>query len=195
MKALKRLQRGLCRKQKGSKSRKRQQMKLARKYYRISCIRKNAIHEATSYLVNNFGKIVIETLKPQNMMKNHHLAQAVSDAAFGEFKRQLEYKCLWKGVELVKADQWFPSSKLCSCCGNKKEVLKLSERTYHCELCGHTQDRDLNASINLANYSPTQEICGSEAVGERTYKPRKVKSSSVKTEINNDIESNFAINN
>jgi putative transposase len=195
MKALKRLQRGLCRKQKGSNSRKKQKMKIAKKHYRITCIRKSAIHEATSYLVNNFKKIVIETLKPKNMMKNHHLAQAVSDAAFGEVKRQLEYKCVWKGVELVKADQWFPSSKLCSCCGHKKEVLKLNERVYHCDVCGHTQDRDLNAAINLANYSPTQGICGSEAVGERTYKPRKVKSSSVKTEINNSIKSDFAINN
>jgi putative transposase len=118
------------------------------------------------------------------MVKNHKLAQAIGDASFGELSRQLAYKCLWNGVELIKADQWFPSSKICSCCGNKKDVLKLSERIYKCEKCGLEIDRDLNAAKNLANYSPTPKSGGSQAFGERA-ESRKVQSSSEKNEINN----------
>jgi len=166
MKALKRLQRGLSRKVKGSNNRKKQQMKVARKHYRISSIRKNAIHQATTEIVKKYDKIVIETLKPLNMAKNHKLAQAVNDVSFGEIARQLTYKCLWKGKELVKADQWFASSKICNECGNKKDKLSLSERTYKCENCGLEIDRDLNAAKNLANYSPTSKCEGSKACGD-----------------------------
>jgi len=183
IKSLKRLQRGLSRKQKGSCNRKRHQMKVARKHYRISCIRKNAIHQATSEIVNKYDKIIIETLKPANMVKNRRLSQAVGDVSFGEIARQLTYKAQWAGKELVNADQWFASSKTCSGCGNKKDILKLSERTYHCDHCGLSIDRDLNAAINLANYSPTLKYKGSKACGERT-EPRKVQSASMKHEIN-----------
>ena len=182
IKSLNRLQRGFSRKQKGSNNRKKQLLKLSKKHYKISCIRKNAIHQATSYLVNNYGKIVIETLKPKNMSKNRHISQSVLDASFGEISRQLAYKCLWNGVELVKANQWFASSKICSCCGNKKETLKLSVREYKCENCGLEIDRDLNAAINLANYSPTAKLAESEACGERVL-TEKLKNSSVKQEI------------
>jgi len=168
MKALKRLQRGLSRKVKGSNNRKKQQMKVARKHYRISNIRKNAIHQATTEIVKKYDKIVIETLKPLNMVKNHKLAQAVNDVSFGEIARQLAYKCFWSGKELVKADQWFASSKICNECGNKKEKLSLSERTYKCENCGLKIDRDLNAAKNLAKYSPTPKFGESKAFGERT---------------------------
>lgn len=165
LKQLKRLQRSLSRKQKGSNNRKKAQIRVARKHYRIVSIRKNAIHQATSEIVKKYDKIVIETLKPVNMTKNHKLAQLVNDVSFGEIARQLTYKCLWSGTELVKADQWFASSKLCSGCGNKKQELKLSERVYNCDNCGLIIDRDLNAAINLANYSPTSKLEGSEACG------------------------------
>lgn len=167
LKSLKRLQRGLSRKQKGSNNRKKQQMLVARKHYKISCIRKNALHKVSSYLVNNFGKIVIEDLNVKGMLKNHNLAQAISDVGFGELSRQLAYKSLWKNVELVKADRYFASSKTCSNCGHKKETLKLSERVFNCEVCDYKKDRDLNAAINLANYSPTQKPCESKACRER----------------------------
>jgi putative transposase len=180
LKSLKRLQRGLNRKVKGSNNRKKQITKVARKHYRISCIRKNAIHQATTEIVNKYDKIIIETLKPTNMVKNHKLAQAISDVSFGEIARQLAYKALWQGKELIKADQWFPSSKLCSCCGNKKAVLKLSERTYKCDNCGLVIDRDLNASINLANYSPTLKYKGCEACEEVVG---EIQSGSVKQEL------------
>jgi putative transposase len=166
LKSLKRLQRGLIRKEKGSNNKYKQQIKLARKYYKVSCIRKNAIHQATTAIVKKYDKIVIETLKPQNMVKNHNLAQAIGDVSFGEIARQLAYKCLWNNKQLDRVDQWYPSSKLCSKCGNKKDKLSLSERTYKCENCGLEMDRDLNAAINLANYSPTLKYKGSEACGE-----------------------------
>jgi putative transposase len=189
LKSLKRLQRGLSRKQKGSNNRKKQQILVARKHYKISCIRKNALHEVSSYLVNNFGKIVIEDLNVKGMLKNHKLAQAISDVGFGELSRQLAYKSLWKGVELVKANRYFASSKTCSNCGHKKETLKLSERIYTCEVCNHKQDRDLNAAINLANYSPTQKPCESKACGERVA---GMQSTSKKHEIlSNGYESNI----
>lgn len=172
LKALKRLQRGLSRKKKGSNNRKKQQMKVARKYYRISCIRKNAIHEATSYLVKNYGKIVIEDLNVKGMARNRKLSQALSDVSFGEISRQLAYKCQWNGIELVKTDRFFASSKTCSNCGNKKETLKLSERVYKCDNCGLEIDRDLNAAKNLANYSPTSKYEGSKACGESSEPPQ-----------------------
>lgn len=186
LKGLKRLQRGLSRKVKGSANRKKQQMKVARKHYKISCIRKNAIHQATTAIVKKYDKIVIETLKPKNLVKNRKLSQAISDVSFGQIARQLAYKAQWHGKELVKADQWFASSKVCSGCGNKKEQLKLSERTYKCENCGLSIDRDLNAANNLAKYSPTSKFEGSKACGESS-EPRKVQRTSKKQELSNLI--------
>ena len=83
------------------------------------------------------------------MSKNHKLASAILDGGFFEFRRQLEYKSKWYGSKVTIVDRFFASSKLCSCCGNKKEELKLSERTYKCDKCGFTADRDYNASLNL----------------------------------------------
>jgi putative transposase len=163
---LKRLQRSLDRKILGSNNRNKAKIKVSRKHYRISNIRKNAIHQATSYIVKNYDNIIIESLNPINMVKNHNLANSIQDVSFGEISRQLSYKALWYGKDLVKADTWFPSSKICSGCGNKKSILKLSERTYKCECCGLKIDRDLNAAINLANYSPTVKTTECEAFGE-----------------------------
>lgn len=151
LKSLKRLQRGLSSKVKGSNNRKKAIERLSKKHYKVSNIRKNAIHEATSYLSKNYGTIVIEDLNVKGMVKNRKLSQAISDVGFGEFRRQLEYKSDWYGAKLIVADRFYPSSKLCSCCGHKKEILKLSERFYNCTNCGVKIDRDLNASLNLAN--------------------------------------------
>lgn len=181
---LKRLQRGLGRKVKGSNNRKKQQIKIARKYYRIICIRKNAIHQATTSIIRKYDRIVIETLQPKNMAKNKKISQAVSDVSFGEIARQLSYKAQWYGKELIKADQWFASSKICSCCGSKKESLKLSERIYKCDNCGVEIDRDLNAARNLAKYSPTSKFEGSKACGEGSSVVEIQHSPSLKQEIN-----------
>lgn len=151
LKKLKRSHRGLSRKVKGSNNSKKQQLKLARLYYKVSNVRQNILHQTTTMLVKNYSIIAIENLNVKGMLTNHNIAQSVWDAGFGEFKRQLKYKAEWYGNQVVIVDRFYPSSKMCSNCGNKKEVLKLSERLYECNVCGHTQDRDLNASINLAN--------------------------------------------
>jgi putative transposase len=151
LKSLKRLQRSVTRKAKGSNNRKKAVAKLAKKHYKVSCIRSNAIHQATSHLSKNYKTVVIEDLSVSRMVKDKKLSQAVSDVGFGEFRRQLEYKSKWYGSEVIVADKFYPSSKICSCCGHKKEKLKLSERTYSCTNCGTVIDRDLNASKNLAN--------------------------------------------
>lgn len=183
LKRLKQRQRSLSRKQKGSNNKFKQQMRVARTHYKIACVRKNSIHEATSYIVKNFDKIIIEDLNTSGMLKNHKLAQAVSDVSFSEIRRQLAYKAMWQGKELIVVDRFFPSSKLCSSCGHKKETLKLSERTYTCENCGLVIDRDLNAAINLANYSPTQKACECEASGELSSTTEMLRSNSMNDEL------------
>ena len=95
--------------------------------------------------------IVLEDLNVSGMIKNKHLSKAVQQQSFYEFRRQIEYKCDWYNIDLVMADRFFPSSKLCSCCGGIKKDLKLSNRIYKCQ-CGNTIDRDYQASLNLMRY-------------------------------------------
>ncbi|MCL1988905.1 MAG: transposase [Firmicutes bacterium] len=120
---------------------------------RLTGIRYNHLHQATNTIVKTKPSyIVTEDLNVQGMMKNKHLAKAVQEQCFFEFSRQLEYKSNWNGIEYIKAPRFFPSSKICSNCGNLKKNLKLSERTYKCEECGLVIDRDYNAAINLKHY-------------------------------------------
>ena len=93
----------------------------------------------------------MEDLNVKGMMKNRHLSKAVQQQCFGEFRRQMEYKAMWNNISVVIADKFYPSSKLCSCCGNMKKDLKLSDRIYRCE-CGNVIDRDYQASLNLKRY-------------------------------------------
>jgi transposase, IS605 orfB family len=148
---IKYFQHKLTRCKKGSKNRIKVIKKLKLLYRRLRNIRQNHIHQATAMLVKTKpAKIVIECLNVLGMLKNRKLSRAISEAGFYEFARQLEYKCKLYGIDFLKADRFFPSSKLCCKCGCKKDNLKLSERTYHCEYCGNIMDRDLNASINLS---------------------------------------------
>ena len=94
----------------------------------------------------------MEDLSIKGMMKNKCLSKAIQEQCFYEFIRQMKYKCEWNGIEFIQVDRFYPSSKTCSCCGNIKKDLKLSDRTYICDKCGLIIDRDLNASINLGNY-------------------------------------------
>lgn len=120
---------------------------------KLANIRVNHLHQATNKIVKTKpSKIVMETLNIKGMMKNKHLSKAIAQQCVYEFKRQIKYKCEWLGIVFVEADKWYPSSKLCSRCGHKKEKLSLSERTYTCECCGIVIDRDYNASINLSKY-------------------------------------------
>ena len=148
---IKHFQRKLTRCKKGSKNRVKVIRKLQILHRKLRCIRNNHIHQATIMLVKTKpAKIVIECLNVLGMLKNRKLSKAISEAGFYEFARQLEYKCKLYGIDFIKANRFFPSSKLCSNCGCKKDNLKLSERTYHCEHCGNIMDRDLNAAINLS---------------------------------------------
>lgn len=125
---------------------------IKRLHIKIKNILDNNIHTFTKKLVDlNPKAIVIEDLNVKGMMKNKHLSKVIGEAKFYEIRRQLEYKCLWNNIDLVIADRWFASSKICSCCGNKKEKLSLSERVYVCDVCSNKIDRDLNASYNLRN--------------------------------------------
>jgi putative transposase len=142
------LQKSVSRKQKGSQNRKKAIHKLQRQHYRVSCIRKDAIHKATTTITKSCSVLGIESLNVQGMLRNHKLAGALSDASLSEFHRQIEYKSRWNGVSVVRADPFYPSSKTCSACGSIKADLKLSDRTYECA-CGFKIDRDLNAALNL----------------------------------------------
>lgn len=122
-------------------------------YRRIKDIRENYIHQITSCLVKTKPcKIVIEDLSIKEMLKDRHLARAISEQNFYRVSHILKYKCDWNSIELVRADKFFSSSKICSCCGSVKSDLKLSDRVFVCSNCGNRIDRDVNASINLANY-------------------------------------------
>ena len=150
-KRLRRLERQKSRRKLGGKNRKKTCQKLAKQHARVAHIRRDAAHKLTSYLSKNHALIAIEDLHVAGMLKNHTLAQAVSDSNFGEIRRQLEYKIAWTGAYLVAVDRFYPSSKICSACGWIDEDLDLSVRTFVCEECGLVIDRDLNAALNLKN--------------------------------------------
>ncbi len=125
---------------------------IIKQHQRIANIRLNNIHQATTKLINlNPEAIVVENLNVSGMLKNKYLSEKITDCSFYEIYRQLEYKCKNKGIKFIIADRFYPSSKICSNCGHKKEKLSLSERTYKCECCGNIIDRDYNASLNLKN--------------------------------------------
>ena len=119
----------------------------------LTNIRINYTHQITTEIVKTKpSKIVMETLRVTNMLKNKYLSKAIAEQSFYRFTYFIEYKCKLYGIEFVKADMFYPSSKICSCCGEIKKDLKLKDRTYKCNHCGLEIDRDYNASINLANY-------------------------------------------
>jgi putative transposase len=175
LKKLKRFQRMVSRRQKGSKNRKKAVRKLARLHRQIKQQRSNTLHQVTTRLAKTKSVLVIEDLNVSGMLKNHHLAQAIGDVGFYEFKRQLLYKTSWYGSRVILADQWEPSSKRCSKCGWIDADLTLADRTFHCAQCGLVLDRDLNAAMNLeklaGSCSDSQNACGAASAGTRR-KPR-----------------------
>ena len=142
-------QRKLSRKAYESNNWFKQKLKVEKIHYRISCIRQDAHHQATHRILERASKIGIETLKVTNMLKNRKIAKALSDSALGGFLAMLKSKADAIGIEIVEAPQFFASSKTCSNCGHKKEELTLADRTYRCDECGYSEDRDVNAAINL----------------------------------------------
>ena len=119
---------------------------------KMTNIKSNYLHQTTHRLVSLCPKtVVMEDLNVAGMLKNRHLSKAIQDQNFGEFIRQMQYKCEWNGIEFIQVDRFFPSSKKCSHCGEIKKDLKLSDRTYICPECGLEIDRDYNAALNLIN--------------------------------------------
>jgi putative transposase len=149
LKALRKAQKALSRKVAGSVRREKARARVARLHARVADVRADAIHKATTMIARNYSTVCIEDLNVAGMVKNRHLARSVSDASLSEFRRQLEYKAARTGAALRVVDRWFPSSKTCSNCGTVKAKLSLSERTFNCDACGLSIDRDLNAAINI----------------------------------------------
>ena len=148
-KQVRRLQKSVSRKQRGSASRRKAVVRLSRKHYELVCLRADTLHKLTTGLVQDYQGIIIEDLNVKGMVKNRHLARSISRQGWAEFRRQLEYKCEIHDRELVVADRFYPSTKTCSGCGAVKTVA-LSERIYRCPVCGLSMDRDVNAAINLS---------------------------------------------
>lgn len=153
MRQLKRAQQVAARKVKRSGNQKKAYDRCTRLHRRIAAIRHDHTHKTTRKIVDLLPtRIVVEDLNVQGMMKNRHLARAVAEQNFYKFRTQLEYKCAERGIELVIADRFFPSSKKCSRCGAIHKNLKLSDRVYVCPSCGLSIDRDYNAALNLEAY-------------------------------------------
>lgn len=162
-----RLSKSLSRKQKGSRNRAKAKRKLGRQHARMANIRANDLHQVTTSITRRYGTIGIEDLNVKGMLGNRCLSRAIADMGFGELRRQLEYKTAWRGGQIVVVDRWYPSSKICSCCGVKIETLSLSQRHWDCPACGAMHDRDINAAINLRNMavSSTVSACRGEGSG------------------------------
>ena len=148
-KKLKRLQRELARRQRASKRRERTRLRLARQHNRITNQRKDWLHKITTYLIRSYDVIALEDLNVRGMVKNHNLAKSITNVAFGEFNRQIEYKAQMYGKQIYRVDRFFPSSKTCSNCGCVQEKMPLHVREWTCPDCGAHHDRDINAATNL----------------------------------------------
>ena len=145
---LRQQQRCLARRQKGSRRREKQRLRVARAHARVRQARQSALHELTSRLVYEFDLIFIEDLNVRALSRGLH-ARAMQEVAFGEIRRQLEYKSQWYGKILETVDRWYPSSKTCSVCQHTLDELRLDERYWRCPKCGTYHDRDINAARNL----------------------------------------------
>jgi putative transposase len=146
---LTRAQRALSRKEKGSRRRAAQRLKVARLHARVADARNDCLNKITTDLVRRFDVIAIEDLNVRGLVKNHGLARALSDAGLGAFRQMLEYKCAWYGRELRWTNRFFPSSKRCSDCGHVLKKLALNFREWVCPQCGKRHDRDINAARNI----------------------------------------------
>jgi len=169
-KKLKRKQKALTRKHKGSNNREKARVQVAKVHAEITDARKDFLHELTTQLIRENQTIVVEDLAIRNMVKNHKLALAISDASWSELIRQIAYKCEWYGRELIKIDRWFPSSKRCGNCGHVVDKLPLNIREWKCPKCGTEHDRDINAAKNILAAGLAVSVCGA------TIRPEESKS-------------------
>ena len=167
---LRRAQKSLSRKQKGSNNRHKARLKVAKVHQKITDARKDNLHKLTTRLVRKNQTITVEDLAVKNMIKNPKLALAISDASWGELVRQLDYKCDWYGRTLIKIDRWFPSSKRCGNCGHIVDKMPLNIREWDCPNCGMHLDRDINAAKNILAAGLAVSVCGA------TVRPQQSKS-------------------
>lgn len=152
LKKLKRLQRSVSRKKKGSNSRKKAVKLLARQYEKVADKRKDFLHKTSKYLISRYDTICLETLSARDMMKDHRLAQALSDISIGMFNAYMDYKAEWYGKNIIRIGRFEPSSKMCSC-GHVHRGLKLSDRVWSCPACGAVNQRDLLAAQNIKKFA------------------------------------------
>ena len=143
---------------KKSNNYKKLSVKLSNEQRKVASIRRDFTQKVTTVLTAHYSHIAMEDLNVKGMVRNHRLAQSVTDVAFGELRRQIEYKSALSGTKVTRADRFYPSSKTCSVCGNVKQDLKLSDRTYRCDKCGAVIDRDYNASLNLLSLITEKQI-------------------------------------
>ncbi|MET9792300.1 RNA-guided endonuclease InsQ/TnpB family protein [Streptomyces canus] len=161
-------QRELSRKAPGDgANRAKARRKIAKVHARIADRRRDLLHKLTTRLVRENQTLVIEDLAVRNMVKNHRLARAISDASWSEFRSMLEYKAAWYGREVIAVDRFFPSSRLCSDCGTVREKMPLSVRTWTCQ-CGTAHDRDVNAATNLLAAGLAASVCGAGVRPQRS---------------------------
>jgi putative transposase len=157
IKHIKHQQRKLCRKQKKSRNREKQQQKLARIHDQVRCQRLDHVHQMSARITKSHDLVSVETLRIEEMKrKSRPVAKAVADAGWAQFLSACAYKCAMQGHHFIRINQWLPSSKTCSSCGTKRHQMNLSQRDYHCDACGHTQHRDINAAINIRNWGHQQ---------------------------------------
>jgi putative transposase len=191
LRRLRRASRWHSRKQRGSANRRKSAAKLAKLHTRIARIRRDWTHQETTKLTRRFALIGIEDLNVHGMMANDRLARPISDIGFFELRRQLQYKASLSGGTVVVVDRWFPSSKTCSHCGCYREALPLSLREWTCTECGATQDRDVNAALNIQRVALAtaswagSNACGEEGTGRSQSTP--VKPASMKQEVSRGI--------
>ena len=159
-KQMRRAQKALSRKVKGSNNRHKARTRVARLHARMADIRQDNLHQLTTRLIGENQTIVVEDLNIRGMVKNHSLARAINDASWSELIRQLSYKAEWYGRKLVKVDRFFPSSKTCSSCGHLLDKLPLQVRSWECPSCGATHDRDHNAARNILAAGLAVQACG-----------------------------------
>jgi putative transposase len=192
-KKLRRVQKALSRKQKGSNNRHKARLQVGQIHAQITDARKDFLHKLTTQLVRENQTIVVEDLAIKNMVsqrvagvppvvatgepvrvKNHKLALAISDASWGELIRQLAYKCEWYGRQLIKIDRWFPSSKRCGNCGHIENKMPLNIREWKCPKCGMNHDRDINAAHNILAAGLAVSVCGANIRPDRESPKRQL---------------------
>jgi putative transposase len=168
MQQQRRLSKSLSRKKKGSHNRKDAAARLGRHHHHVANVRRHFLHQVSNEVVKTHDRLVIENLNVAGMLTNHRLARAISDAGWAEFARLLKYKQAWRGGQVAEADRWYPSSQICSICGDRRTDLRLADRVFTCAN-RHSVDRDLNAATNLAR-------CGQQhhdaSIDPRTPKQR-----------------------